>query len=174
MNIKYVRHRLYAVFDAGVASSTRAFRSYTVSPALSYFSIFSYCRRVLRQANERTVFRIFFWNASKYPLLAMRLVWWKPATMTKFKQRRAKTNQIVLKCQHPLSLVATAPFTPFTIANHFFWARTPSIFLKNTKSSQKTQLCDASSSSTVSQKQKRAFVFKLFLCNPFARSAGIF
>ena len=56
----------------------------------------------------------------------------------------------------------------------FFLARIPSIFLKNTKSSQKTQLCDASSSSTVSQKQKRAFVFKLFLCNPFARSAGIF
>ena len=42
------------------------------------------------------------------------------------------------------------------------------------KSYLKTQLCDASSSSTVSQKQKRAFVFKLFLCNPFARSAGIF
>ena len=94
--------------------------------------------------------------------------------MTKLKQQGAKTNQIVLKCQHPLSLVATAPFTPFTIANHFFWARTPSIFLKNTKSSEKTQLCDASSNATVSQKQKRAFVFKLFLCNPFARSAGIF
>ena len=42
------------------------------------------------------------------------------------------------------------------------------------KSYLKTQLCDASSSSMVSQKQKRAFVFKLFLCNPFARSAGIF
>ena len=42
------------------------------------------------------------------------------------------------------------------------------------KSYLKTQLFDASSSSTVSQKQKRVFVFKLFLCNPFARSAGIF
>ena len=57
--------------------------------------------------------------------------------------------------------------------NHFFWARIPSIFLKKMKSYLKTQLCDASSSSMVSQKQKRAFVFKLFLCNPFARSAGI-
>ena len=76
--------------------------------------------------------------------------------------------------QHPLKLVATAPFTPSTIANHFFGARIPSIFLKKMKSYLKTQLCDASSSSMVSQKQKRAFVFKLFLCNPFARSAGIF
>ena len=56
----------------------------------------------------------------------------------------------------------------------FFLARIPSIFLKKVKSYLKTQLCDASSSSMVSQKQKRAFVFKLFLCNLFARSAGIF
>ena len=76
--------------------------------------------------------------------------------------------------QHPLKLVATAPFTPSTIANHFFLAKIPSIFLKKMKSYLKTQLFDASSSSTVSQKQKRVFVFKLFLCNPFARSAGIF
>ena len=94
--------------------------------------------------------------------------------MTRLNQRGAKTNQIVLKCEHPLKLVATAPFTPSTIANHFFGARIPSIFLNKIESYLKTQLCDASPSSTVSQKQKRAFVFKLFLCNPFARSAGIF
>ena len=55
-----------------------------------------------------------------------------------------------------------------------FFTWIPLIFLKKMKSFLKTQLCDASSSSMVSQKQKRAFVFKLFLCNPFARSAGIF
>ena len=75
--------------------------------------------------------------------------------------------------EHPLKLVATAPFTPSTIANHFFGKDSVDIFEKM-KSYLKAQLFNASSSSTVSQKQKRVFVFKLFLCNPFARSAGIF
>ena len=56
----------------------------------------------------------------------------------------------------------------------FFWGKDSVDIFEKHEICEKTHLCDASSSSTVSQKQKRAFVFKLFLCNPFARSAGIF
>ena len=74
--------------------------------------------------------------------------------------------------QHPLKLVATAPFTPSTIANHFFGKDSVDIFEKM-KSYLKAQLFNASSSSTVSQKQKRVFVFNFF-CVTLLREALVY